>query len=260
MPKQKDAKPRTYYTFIMFVQTCQGQKILILHGWGASGLSWKRVKELLDNLGFLTITPDLPGFGREQEPAKAWNLDNYVEWVNQFCLENNLENFILLGHSFGGRLAIKFVVNYPEKIKKLILFSAAGVTPRPKTRLSLLRLFSKAANIILSLPILNLLKKPLRKGFYSLLGTRDYYFLSSRIMLETFKKVIEEDLSFLLGKISVSTFIVWGEKDMLTPVQDAKLMNKEIPGSTLKIIPNGSHYLHTREPKKLVEAIKEFLN
>ena len=233
--------------------------ILILHGWGASSLSWRRVKELLDNLGFLTITPDLPGFGQEPEPAKIWNLDNYVEWVNQFCLKNNLENFILFGHSFGGRLAIKFAVKYPEKIKKLILFSAAGVTPRPKARLSLLRLFSKAANIILSLPVLSLLKKPLRKGLYGLLGNRDYYFLSSIIMLETFKKVIEEDLSFLLSGISVPAFIVWGEKDLLTPVQDAKLMNKEILGSALKIIPNGSHYLHTREPEKLVEAIRDFL-
>ncbi|MDP2910062.1 MAG: alpha/beta hydrolase, partial [bacterium] len=128
-----------------------------------------------------------------------------------------------------------------------------------KTRLSLLRLFSKAANIILSLPVLNLLKKPLRKGLYGLLGNRDYYFLSSRIMLETFKKVIEEDLSFLLSRISVPTFIVWGEKDLLTPVQDAKLMNKKILGSGLKIIPDGSHYLHTREPEKLVEAIRDFL-
>jgi len=235
------------------------ETILILHGWGASSLSWKRVKELLDNLGFLTITPDLPGFGQEPEPAKTWNIDNYVEWVNQFCLRNNLESFILLGHSFGGRLAIKFAVKYPEKIKKLILFSAAGVTPRPKARLSLLKLFSKAANIILSLPVLNLFKKPLRKVFYNLLGTRDYYFLSSRIMLETFKKVVEEDLSSFLKKISVPTFIVWGEKDTLTPVQDAKLMNKEIPGSALKIIPDGSHYLHTREPEKLVEAIRDFL-
>ncbi|MBU4466629.1 alpha/beta hydrolase, partial [Patescibacteria group bacterium] len=240
------------------MKTCQG-KILILHGWGSSSGSWNKVEESLNSLGYSVIIPDLPGFGQEPEPLKPWDVDDYMNWVEQFCVKNNLNNFLLLGHSFGGRVAIKFTAKYPEKVKKLILYSAAGVTPRPKTRLSLLRLFSKAANIILSLPILNLLKKPLRKGFYSLLGTRDYYFLSSRIMLETFKKVIEEDLSFLLGKISVSTFIVWGEKDMLTPVQDAKLMNKEIPGSTLKIIPNGSHYLHTREPKKLVEAIKEFL-
>lgn len=234
--------------------------ILVLHGWGASSSSWKKVKKLLDNLGFLTITPDLPGFGQEPEPIQTWDIDDYVEWVNQFCLKNNLTNFILLGHSFGGRLAIKFSVKYPQKIKKLILFSAAGVTHRPKTKLSLLKLFSKTANIILSLPVLNLLKKPLRKGFYGLLGTRDYYFLSSKVMLETFKKVIEDDLSSFLNKISIPTFIVWGEKDMLTPIQDAKLINKEIPNSILKIIPNSSHYLHTREPEKLVKAIKDFLN
>ena len=79
-------------------------------------------------------------------------------------------------------------------------------------------------------------------------------------MLETFKKVIEDDLSSFLNKISIPTFIVWGEKDMLTPIQDAKLINKEIPNSILKIIPNSSHYLHTREPEKLVKAIKDFLN
>ncbi len=240
------------------MEISQGQ-ILILHGWGSSGKSWNKVKESLNSLGYSVIIPDLPGFGQEPEPPKPWSVDDYVSWVEQFCIKNNLNNFLLLGHSFGGRVAIKFTAKYQERIKKLILFSAAGVTPRPKNKLSLLKILAKVINSVFSLPVLNLFENISRKVFYKILGNRDYYFLSSQIMRETFKKVIEEDLSSYLNKINTSTLIVWGEKDLMTPVSDAQKIHQEIPNSVLKIVPNENHYFYAKNPEKLVEAIKEFI-
>ena len=234
--------------------------ILILHGWGSSSDSWVKVGEILKSQGYQVFRPDLPGFGLEAPPTTAWGIDDYLEWVNRFCLQNNLKQFFLLGHSFGGRVAIKFAVRYPEKLKGLILFSAAGVTPRPKFKLSLISILSKIGGGILSLPVLNLFKTAVRKTVYFVLGTRDYYFLSNETMRETFKKTIEEDLSSSLNQIKAKTLIVWGEKDYVTPLGDARRMNREIPNSLIKTIPDEGHNIHLKSPGKLSREIIWFLN
>src|SRR3989344_891612 len=80
-----------------------GKPFLILHGWQSSSDRWMKVGELLQEK-YRVIIPDLPGFGKSEEPKEAWSLDSYVDWLLEFTakvLELNKE-FYILGHSFGG--------------------------------------------------------------------------------------------------------------------------------------------------------------
>jgi len=232
--------------------------ILILHGWAGSSKSWSKTKEILENQGYRVFVPDLPGFGITPDPPNPWSIDDYTGWVRNFSEKQGLSQFFLLGHSFGGRIAIKFAVKYPGKLQGLILCASAGITPRPKMKITFFAFISRVGNLIFSLPVLEIFREPTRKLVYILTNARDYYFLQGKVMKETFKKTIEENLTPYLSQIKMPTLIIWGDKDVMVPISDVYKMNKEISNSTLKIIPGGKHALNYQFPEKLAEIIIKF--
>lgn len=92
----------------------QGKPLLILHGWGRGSQSWQKFLDLAkskvnkqQSASLQIIIPDLPGFGQSDYPPEDWSVGDYAEFVWQFLEKLNIKNFYLLGHSFGGRIAIK---------------------------------------------------------------------------------------------------------------------------------------------------------
>jgi len=244
--------------------------VVILHGWGASAKSYDKLKPLLEEQkGISVFVFDLPGFGSEPAPKDAWSVDDYVEWVSKW-LEKNVkihpspplqkEGVVLFGHSFGGRIVIKLAAKYPDKLAGLILCDAAGITPRPKTKITIFGLLSKTGKIVFSLPILKYFQPIVRKIEYFLAGSRDYYYLQEPIMKETFKKIIEEDLTPYLEKINVPTLIILGKKDKMTPISDARTMHNKIKNSELEILEGIGHSPHLECPKKLSDIIVKFIS
>ncbi|MFH1841161.1 MAG: alpha/beta hydrolase [Candidatus Nealsonbacteria bacterium] len=236
--------------------------ILILHGWGSSLKSWIGVKEILEKKGNRVFVPDLPGFGESSLPEKPWSVSDYVEWVNKYAEKNNLSQFFLSGHSFGGRIAIKLSAKYLEKVSGLILIDSAGLDREKNLsfRQRIVFNFSKVRNIIVSFPFLGKILYPFfQKLSYFLAGNRDYYLIKNQVMKETFKKVISEDLSSLLPEIKAKTLIVWGEKDKLTPLESAFLIKKKVSNSILEVIPKIGHNPHLEAPDILADKILKFI-
>jgi len=233
----------------------QEKTILILHGWGSSSEKWQKVRDLLSKNNFQVIVPDLPGFGKNPAPFKPWDIDNYVEWVKDFIETQKLEKFFLLGHSFGGRIAIKLAIKYPEKIEKLILVSSAGIKPKPNfiLRFSAFFAFVKKFRWLPGFFFA-------REIFYKYILRRTDYLKAKGIMRETFKKVIKEDLAYCLSHIKIPTLIIWGNKDKMTPVSDAYIINRKIKNSKLKLLKDTGHAPHLECPEKLSEVILKFLN
>lgn len=217
--------------------------ILILHGWGSCAKNWGKVKELLEKGGFQVFVPDLPGFGQNPSPATAWNIDNYVEWVKDFTEKNNLGQFFLLGHSFGGSVAAKYSLRYPEDINKLFLAASAGI--RKKTREK--DFFKKVSPLFRSFSLLKMI-------FYRFFVKSDYQYTLGT-MRETYLNVINEDISALFSQIKVPTVIIWGKKDDITPISDAYFINKEIKNSQLEILPGIGHRIRVEAPELLLEKI-----
>jgi len=231
-----------------------GPTILILHGWGSNSEKWQKVGELLTEKKFKVIIPDLPGFGKTQELPDAWSLENYSDFVKEFVLALNLDKFYLLGHSFGGAVAIKFSLKSPRKIEKLFLVAAACIRKKTIKKWMLIRI-SKFLKIFSFLPFYPLA----RKAFYKFIVRDSEYQYQEGVMKKSFLKIINEDLSQVLISIKIPTIIIWGAKDDTTLIEDAYFMEKEIKNSKLVIISEGDHYLEQKKPEKLAEIILDFL-
>lgn len=234
-----------------------GKPLLIIHGWGASSMSWIGVVEEMAGKGFKLIIPDLPGFGKSALPNSAWGTEDYADTILKLIKELGLKDFYLLGHSFGGGIALR-IATEGNGVEKLILCDAAVVR---EERLDLRQKVSKT--------LANIGGKLVSKDFpgyrffeklvYRLAGANDYY-KASPVMKEVFKKVISEDLRFLLPKVRQPCLIIWGSEDKATPLEDAYFLNHEIAGSELKLIEGGRHNPYKTNPKETAEAIIKFLN
>lgn len=236
----------------------EGETLLLLHGWGGSSESFLRVQEFLST-NYRVIVLDLPGFGKSEEPKKPWNLDDYVEFLREFLSQMNIEKCSLAGHSFGGRIAIKFCAQYPEKIDKLVLIACAGIKHKKSLEEKATNFFANVGKKIFSLPILKNAYNPGRWVLYKLLLRRQDYYQANPLMRETMKLVINEDLKPLLSKIAAPTLIIWGENDEITPLEDARIMHREIQRSRLEIIKGAGHYLPRRNPEEIARLMKNFL-
>ncbi|MCX6702688.1 MAG: alpha/beta hydrolase [Candidatus Wolfebacteria bacterium] len=236
------------------------EPLVVLHGWGSSAKSFERLSQYLKERGIEAFVFGLPGFGEATPPKEPWAIDDYADYVLKKLESENIGKFYLMGHSFGGRISIKIAANHPGKLKGLILCDAAGITPRPKLKISIFAFASKIGNAVFSFSFLKPLWQLAKKFVYYMSRQRDYYYLQNEIMRETFKKVINEDLVSYLNKIKTPTLVVWGKKDKLTPVSDAYTMNMNIVGSELVVLKNVGHSPHLEVPRELAGIIYGFMN
>jgi pimeloyl-ACP methyl ester carboxylesterase len=223
---------------VSYITIGEGKPLLILHGWGSKAENWSQVAQILSTKGYKSYIPDLPGFGESQKPDFAWGLGEYCSFINEFVKVLNLNNFNLLGHSFGGALAAKYVLKFPGKTNKLFLVGAACIRERS---------FKK--NLFRILKVLKVVPFA-KKFFYKFIAKSDYP-QTEGIMREIYLKVIKEDLSGELGKINIPTVIIWGKKDDITPLRQGKKINSKIKDSKLIVIPNQGHGLQLTAPEEL---------
>lgn len=235
-----------------------GPALLILHGWGGSSDSWVAVQRILANQGYKVICPDFPGFGKSITPPKPWGIGDYTDFLLNFIQELGVNDFFLLGHSFGGRVAIKSTIQYPEKVNGLILCGSAGIKPKAGIKTKIISRLAKIGNALFTPKILNRFKDAVRNLFYVFLRHKDYV-KAKGTMRETIKRVLEEDLLPDLSKIKTKTLLIWGGADKMVPVKYAHIFKERIVDSELKILPKTGHSPNLECPEKLSEIILDFI-
>ncbi len=212
--------------------------MLLLHGWGCKAGTFKSLQNELSKT-HKVFAVDFPGFGKSEEPKTVWGCSEYAAWTEQFVRKLGITNPIVLGHSFGGRVAL--ILNSKIAINKLILTGGAGlmINANPQKK--------KGSGFIGSMK--SLLEKALPKEGYEMIkdkfiesvGSADYK-NASPMMREILKKVIGQDLTDYASKIRVPTLLIWGENDADTPVEMGKAFNRLIPASELIILNGCGHY------------------
>ncbi len=232
--------------------------IVILHGWGLSGETFAPLADVLTSMGYRVHTPDLSGFGKSSVPTKPYDLSDYASDVDAYCRRHGIKRTILLGHSFGGRVALKYVSLFPNKAYALILTGTPGLSPIPRKRLLFFILLAKIGGFIFSIPPLNLVNNFVRRWYYYAVGAKDF-FRAEGVMRETFKAVVAEDLVPMMETLAVPVLLLWGELDIVVPTSIAAAMEHIITGAKLIIIPGADHGVPFKEPVRFAGYIEKFL-
>ena len=228
----------------------KAQPVLVfLHGWRSEGMIWQKVIEKLPECNVYVL--DLPGFGRSQTPQN-FTLQNYADVVDAFIKKFDLKNIVLVGHSFGGRIAIKLAARTPAYLQKIVLVNSAGMRGIAPAR-TFKTVLAKIAQPFFVLPFL----QSARKKIYTALGSEDY--VATPQLQRTFVNIINEDLTPLLAKIIQPTLLVWGENDADIPLTQARIMERNVPGSKLVILSQAGHFSFLDQPEIFSQELKNFL-
>lgn len=233
-----------------------GDPIILMHGWGCDSSTLRSIARTAA-LTHKVYSIDFPGFGLSSEPADVWGVEEYTQFLENWINAENIENPILLGHSFGGRVGILYSSRNP--VKKLILVDAAGVKPRRK-----LSYYIKVYSFKLSRKWLELIygKEKARTRIEQARakkGSQDYR-NASPMMRSILSKVVNEDLKSVMPRISAPTLLIWGENDTATPLQDAKIMESLIPDAGLVSFAGCGHYSFLDNPAQFAAVLRSFLS
>lgn len=231
-----------------------GPVVLMLHGWKDS---LRTFDELIPFLGkYRIVRLDLPGFGGSEMPRHTWDISAYVDFVQDFIRKLGLHVDTIVGHSFGGRIAIKGTGTGILKPKRIVLIAAAGLAKRRTFRNQVLGVAAKIGRFLTVIPPLSLWRNQLRQALYEAIGS-DYF--TAGALKDTFVSVVGEDLSEFASKIAVPTLIVWGKKDTTTPLEQAIRIKELVHGSTLRVVDTAGHFVHRERSDEVAKSIEEFL-
>lgn len=223
----------------------KGKDILLLHGWGQN---IEMMKILGDNFSdrFRITILDLPGFGESEEPPVAWNIEKYSLMLEEFAKLLEIKKPIVMGHSFGGRIAIHYSSRNP--IEKLVLFGSPCIRIQEELPLKV-----KILKKLKRLPGMNKIGEFMKQY----IGSRDYK-AASKVMRETLVEVVNEDLSKFAREIEEPTLLIWGEADDEAPVNEAKELEKIMIDAALIILP-GTHYAYIENLGRVVSILNSFI-
>lgn len=185
---------------------------------------------------------DFYGFGETPAADKPLFVRDYADAVLEILDKENIGKAVFIGHSFGGRVAIVLGAEHKDRVDRLVLIDAAGVKPR--------RGLKYYCRVFLHKLCVKLHIKGLR-------GSSDYSVLGS-IEKETFKNIVNEDLTPLLKSIDAPTLIIWGKDDKDTPTYMAKILEKNIKNSGLTVL-EGGHFAYLTSHHTALNAISYFL-
>lgn len=219
--------------------------IVLLHGWGQN-------TEMMDMLGrpfadrFRIINIDLPGFGKTPEPPVPWTVEDYAKKINDLLKYLKIKDPILVGHSFGGRIAICYAAKYGAS--KVVLLSSPFRPGKAKVSIKV-----KIYKFIKKIVFL----KPLARYLRNKWGSTDYK-NASEITRGTLVKVVNEDLSDYAKQIKAPVLLIYGKEDKDVPIEEARDLEKLIEDCGLIEYENAHHYAYLEKLNDTLAILNNF--
>ena len=219
--------------------------VVLLHGWGQNIQMMRPIGDNLKDKDVIII--DLPGHGKSDEPKEVWSLDDFVEMIHELLLKEKVENPILIGHSFGGKISLIYASKY--KVKKLVLFGSPFKVKKNPNSLKV-----KILKKIKSLPGMEKIAEKAKKH----MGSVDYR-NASPIMREILVKHVNTDITDLVKKIKCPTIIIWGTNDKAVDIADAYELESLIKDSAVIAYEGCTHYAYLERLVQTNNIINKFL-
>ncbi|HET7488926.1 MAG TPA: alpha/beta fold hydrolase [Acidimicrobiales bacterium] len=218
--------------------------VLALHGWARTSADFAATLDGLD-----AIALDLPGFGATPAPPEPWGAARYAEAVAAVLDELALPA-VVLGHSFGGRVAVHLAAAHPEAVAGLVL-TGAPLVRRPGTAA---RKPALAYRVGRALHRRHLLPESRMEALRRRYGSRDYL-AASGVMRGVHVKVVNETYEGQLAAVACPVALVWGDDDAEVPVAVAEAAAGHLANATLTLVPGAGHLTPLTAPAALRDAV-----
>src|SRR3954453_18934303 len=247
--------------------------VVLIHGLGGCWQNWLENIRTIAGTGGRVIALDLPGFGYSEPPNDEISISNYGRCVNALCDEIDLGEVVLIGHSMGGFTACETAIQFPERVERVVLISAAGITPSargPQPILGGARIAAALGTRAVANSRAVVRRKRLRRPVYAsfirypdLIETDFLFEITQGSGRPAFHPALRAILSYdfrdRLPEISVPVLIVWGSEDMLVPRSDASEFERLIPNSRKVVFGDTGHSAMMERPRPVNDLIIEFL-
>ncbi|MDE6001514.1 MAG: alpha/beta hydrolase [Clostridia bacterium] len=221
-----------------------GKDILLLHGYLSCKESFYYQIKFLSQY-FKVTAPDMPAFGASAKIDFPWSVSDYCDWLSKYIRAAKLENPHIIAHSFGARVALKYLGGGGEG-DRLIITGGAGIVKE------------RSAEYLKKVKAYRRIKKLFPKFAEKHFGSEEYRTLSP-LMRESYKKIVNEDLKDFAAKIKCKTLLLYGQSDTVTPPdEEGKIFNSLIVDSTL-ILTRGGHFCFSEYPDAFDTEIFKFL-
>ena len=204
--------------------------------------------EFLFGYGYSILQIDFSGFGKSPEPDKNYTIYDYANEVIEVLDYYKIDTFSVVGHSFGGRVAL--ILNTKRAVQNIVLVDSAGLKYKNNLLTKLKIINYKIVKNLVRIKFLN--ESSLKKY-----GSEDYKNLSNN-MKQVFCNVVNENLKDFACKVFCPTLIVWGDKDKTTPLYMAKNFKKYIKNSKIAVL-KGGHFAYLENLFEFNNLLLEFL-
>jgi non-heme chloroperoxidase len=246
--------------------------LIFVHGWPHNLTVWKNEVKYFRKKGYGTLALDLRGHGESEKPKKlaSYSMNNFAKDINSIIRYEKIKNPVLIGHSFGGMILLKFMSLFPKKAKALVLIDTSYRNPLKDIKIIKQIKFGPLNKLLFKHIFTHekLRKKHFKEADFSKIkGHTDFFYFVKGVkitpalsILACLKDMLKFDEFRILNKIKVPTLLIEGEKDYKTPINVARMMNRKIKGSKLVIIKGSSHDTNLFNPKRVSREIDTFLN
>ncbi len=247
--------------------------ILMVHGFGGSNRDFLPLDSLLNDR-YRVIRVDLPGFGLSDFPFEYGTIgfrQAYSEYFHFLLDTLRIDSCYVMGNSLGGLMSMELVVQFPERVRKLVLFNSAGYEMEE---------VMKSANAhVFRNPLVKSFTDKGMPEFMTAKGIGRVMYVDTMLTPEKLKRVnsmwnregnlrhivemanstepVEEDL---IRQISCPTLIIWGREDKIVDVKYAERFHQDIKGSQLIIYDQCGHVPMVEKPLEVQQAVSRFLD
>ena len=261
-----------------YVKTGSGPVVLLLHGLGCDHTTWEPVIESLSRR-YTVIAPDLLGHGQSDKPRADYTLGGYANGMRDLLTVLGIDKVTVIGHSFGGGIAMQFAYQFPERTERMMLVASGGLGPEvsPAIRAISTPGFHQVMSV-LTLPGIRHVgvagMRALSAGPWK--TTRDLDEVAD--VYDSFKDpqarhairhvvravvdwhgqiVTMADRAYLTEEMPM--WVVWGRDDRVIPVRHASQAAALAPNARVEVIPDAGHFPHKDHPHRFAKIVHEFI-
>ena len=261
-----------------FVKVGQGPAVLLLHGLGCDHTTWEPVIDTLAKR-YTVIAPDLLGHGLSDKPRADYSVGGYANGMRDLLTVLGIDKVTVVGHSFGGGVAMQFAYQFPERTERMMLVGSGGLGPEVSRFIRAIT--TPGYHQLMGVLTLPGVRHVGLMGMRALAGTgwkatRDLIEVAE--IYDSFKDpraraairhvvsavvdwkgqiVTMADRAYLTDEMPMA--VVWGRDDRVIPVRHASNAAALAPKARIEVIPNAGHFPHRDHPQRFAKILHEFI-